>query len=119
MKSTPQKEQESTTLSPQDNGAALAACARDKFNSTWTTVREMRPRRRHLAADLIAAVTFAAVNIPQGLAYALIAGANPVFGLYTLMIATPVGALATSSVYMNVSPTSALAASTRDARTWA
>jgi SulP family sulfate permease len=74
----------------------------------------MRPRRHHIVSDLIAGLTFAAVNIPQGLAYALMAGVNPVFGLYTLMIATPIGALVTGSVYMNVSSTSALAASTGD-----
>jgi SulP family sulfate permease len=43
------------------------------------------------------------------MAHALLAAVNPVFGLYTLMLATPVGALFTSAVYMNVSTTSALA----------
>ena len=39
----------------------------------------------------------------------MLAAVNPVFGLYTLMLATPVGALFTGSVFMNVSTTSALA----------
>lgn len=48
------------------------------------------------------------VNVPQAMAHALLAMVNPVFGIYTLMVAVPIGAIFTSSVYMNVSTTSAL-----------
>jgi SulP family sulfate permease len=68
-----------------------------------------KPKNKHLTADLLAGLTFALVNIPQSLAHAMLAAVNPVYGLYTLMLATPVGALFTSSVFMNVSTTSALA----------
>jgi SulP family sulfate permease len=76
-----------------------------------------KPKNKHLTADLLAGLTFALVNIPQSLAHALLAAVNPVFGLYTLMLATPVGALFTSSVFMNVSTTSALAVATGDTLT--
>ena len=69
----------------------------------------IKPRKKNLTADLLAGLTFALVNIPQSLAHAMLAAVNPVFGLYTLMLATPVGALFTGSVFMNVSTTSALA----------
>jgi SulP family sulfate permease len=71
-------------------------------------------KNKHLTADLLAGLTFALVNIPQSLAHALLAAVNPVFGLYTLMVATPFGALFTSSVFMNVSTTSALAVAAGD-----
>lgn len=67
-----------------------------------------------LSADLIAGLTFALVNIPQSMAHALLASVNPVFGLYTLMLATPIGALFTSAVFMNISTTSALAVAAGD-----
>ena len=67
-----------------------------------------------LSADAVAGLTFAIVNIPQGMANAILANVNPVLGLYTLMIATPIGALATSSVFMNVSTTSALSVAVGD-----
>jgi SulP family sulfate permease len=51
------------------------------------------------------------------MAHALLASVNPVLGLYTLMVATPVGALFTSSVFMNVSTTSALAVAAGDTLT--
>ncbi len=70
--------------------------------------------RKTLSADAIAGLTFAVVNIPQGMANAVLANVNPVLGLYTLMVATPVGALATSSVFMNVSTTSALSVAAGD-----
>ena len=71
--------------------------------------------KKNLSADAVAGFTFAVVNIPQGMANALLANVNPVLGLYTLMIATPVGALVTSSVFMNVSTTSALSVAAGDA----
>jgi sulfate permease, SulP family len=69
----------------------------------------IKPTKKNLTSDLLAGLTFAMVNIPQAMAHALLASVNPVFGLYTLMLATPVGALFTGSTFMNVSTTSALA----------
>ena len=43
------------------------------------------------------------------MASAVLAGANPVQGLYAIMIGTPLGAIFGSSAFMNVSATSALA----------
>ena len=70
--------------------------------------RNLKPERGHLAADLSAGLTFGIVNVPQAMAHALLASVNPVLGIYTLMVAVPIGAVFTSSVYMNVSTTSAL-----------
>lgn len=67
------------------------------------------PRRENLVADLTAGLTIAVVNIPAGLATGILAGVNPVYGLYPMIYATPVGALFTGSVFMNVSVTSAMA----------
>jgi len=72
----------------------------------------IKPDRNQLSSDLVAGLTFAMVSIPQALAHALLAAVNPVFGLYTLMLATPVGALFSSAVFMNISTTSALAVAT-------
>ena len=72
--------------------------------------QNLKPERRHLNADLIAGLTFAIVNVPQAMAHALLATVNPVLGIYTLMMAVPIGALFTSSVFMNVSTTGALSA---------
>jgi SulP family sulfate permease len=73
-----------------------------------TAVQLLAPTRQHLASDLIAALTFAVVNVPQAMAHALLATVNPVLGIYTLMVAVPVGAIFSSSVFMNVSSTAAL-----------
>ena len=71
--------------------------------------QNLKPERRHLTADLIAGLTFAVVNVPQAMAHALLATVNPVLGIYTLMVAAPLGAVFASSVFMNVSTTGALA----------
>ena len=73
-----------------------------------TAARRLRPERRHLLSDSIAGLTFAVVNVPQAMAHALLATVNPMLGIYTLMVAVPIGAVFTSSVYMNVSSTAAL-----------
>jgi sulfate permease, SulP family len=83
--------------------------------TSMTRVRALRKRARgflpdriHLADDLVAALTFAVVNVPQAMGHALLAMVNPVLGIYTLMVAVPVGAIFSSSVFMNVSTTGAL-----------
>lgn len=49
--------------------------------------------RNHLVSDAIAGLTFAVVNVSHAMGNAVLATVNPVAGLYTLMIATPIGAL--------------------------
>jgi sulfate permease, SulP family len=78
---------------------------------TTTIVQSARKRRinpKNLMSDFIAAFTLGVASIPDSMASALLAGINPLTGLYTMMIATPVGALFTSSQMMHVSTTSAL-----------
>lgn len=82
------------------------------MEQTKAAVQNLKPGRENLASDLIAGLTFAVVNIPQAMAHALLATVNPVFGIYTLMVAVPIGAIFTSSVFMNVSTTGALMVAT-------
>jgi SulP family sulfate permease len=74
--------------------------------------QNLKPQREHLYSDVIAGMTFAVVNVPQAMAHALLATVNPVLGIYTLVVALPIGAISTSSVFMNVSTTSALSVAT-------
>jgi MFS superfamily sulfate permease-like transporter len=43
-------------------------------------LHELKPVRENVAGDLSAGLTFAAVNVPQSMGDALLAGVNPVFG---------------------------------------
>jgi hypothetical protein len=63
-----------------------------------------------LAGDLSAGLTKSIDSVTGGMANAVLAGVNPVYGLYTVLAATPIGALFTSSVYMNIDSTGAIAA---------
>jgi SulP family sulfate permease len=74
----------------------------------------MKINKSNLPNDLVAGLTFAVENISQSMAHALLAAVNPVYGLYTLMLATPIGALFTSAIFMNISTTSALAVAADD-----
>jgi SulP family sulfate permease len=78
-------------------------------------LNRFRLNRADVTTDFIAGLTFAIVNIPQAMANALLASVNPVYGLRTLILATPVAAFSTGAVYMNVSTTSALSLATADA----
>jgi sulfate permease, SulP family len=64
--------------------------------------------RKNILADFISAFTTGVASIPDSMASALLAGINPLTGLYTMIVATPIGALFTSSEMMHVSTTSAL-----------
>ncbi len=64
-------------------------------------------RPRDLRADLIAALTGAIVVLPQGVAFATIAGMPPQYGLYAGMIPAIVAALFGSSRHLVSGPTTA------------
>jgi len=57
----------------------------------------------------------ALVSIPEGMAYAMVAGVNPIYGLYTGMVTTIVAALTGSTNLMIVTLTNAMALVTADA----
>ncbi len=61
-----------------------------------------------LKADLIAGLTGAIVVLPQGVAFAMIAGLPPVYGLYTAMVPPIVAALFGSSRHLISGPTTAI-----------
>jgi len=65
--------------------------------------------KRALGGDVVAGLTVAATLVPQGLAYGEVAGLSPVAGLYTAVGATLVFSLVTSTRFVVVGPSSALA----------
>ncbi len=66
-------------------------------------------RFKNLSQDAIAGLSGAVAGAPQAMGFALIAGVNPIYGLYTAVVSTIVAALTGSSTYMTVGPTNALA----------
>lgn len=62
----------------------------------------------HARADLVAGLTVATVAVPQAMAYALVAGIPPEYGLYTAIVMTAVGALFDSSRQLINGPTNAI-----------
>jgi SulP family sulfate permease len=61
-----------------------------------------------LGADLMAGFTVAAIAVPQAMAYAILAGLPPQYGLYTAIVVTAVGALFDSSYQLINGPTNAI-----------
>lgn len=59
-------------------------------------------------ADLVAGLTVATVAVPQAMAYALLAGVPPEYGLYTAIVMTAVGAVFDSSRQLINGPTNAI-----------
>jgi SulP family sulfate permease len=73
--------------------------------------------RSTVMADLIAGLTAAIPSIPDAMASGVLAGVSPLYGLYGLMIGTPIAALFTGSAFMSVVTTSAMGIAVRDALT--
>ena len=58
--------------------------------------------------DLLAGLTVAAISLPQAMAYALIAGVDPRFGLYSAIVITAVASIFGSSAHLINGPTNAI-----------
>src|SRR3984957_3414786 len=69
-----------------------------KIDYSWGNVRH----------DLLAGVTVAAISLPQAMAYALIAGVDPRFGLYSAIVVTLVASIFGSSSHLINGPTNAI-----------
>ncbi|MFO0846058.1 MAG: SulP family inorganic anion transporter [Gemmataceae bacterium] len=63
---------------------------------------------RAFSADLVAGLTVAAVAVPQAMAYALIAGLEPRYGLYTAIVMTALASVFGSSRHLINGPTNAI-----------
>ena len=66
-------------------------------------------RKETLKDDAVAGVVLGVESVPDGLAGGLLAGVNPVYGLYAYMVGTFAGGLTTSSSFMAVQATGAMA----------
>ncbi|MCB0202589.1 MAG: SulP family inorganic anion transporter, partial [Anaerolineae bacterium] len=61
--------------------------------------------RANFQPDLVAGITVGVVALPQGLAFAILAGLPPAMGVYTAIVASFVAALWGSSDQLNTGPT--------------
>src|SRR5512139_682477 len=64
--------------------------------------------RANLRDDLIAGITGALIVLPQGVAFATLAGLPPQYGLYAAMVPTIIAALFGSSWHLVSGPTTAI-----------
>ncbi|WP_171172997.1 SulP family inorganic anion transporter [Ruegeria sp. HKCCD8929] len=71
-------------------------------------LREVNPAT--LRADALAGFSNAAIVVPQGVAFATIAGLPPEYGLYTAMVTAVIAAMWGSSMVMISGPTTAISA---------
>lgn len=79
--------------------------------ATWAPFRYWWPsvNRATLRLDFIAAITTTVVALPQGVAYALVAGLPPEFGLYSCIVPAIFAAMFGSSHHAVSGPTTPLA----------
>jgi sulfate permease, SulP family len=68
----------------------------------------IKQNKPSITMDLIAGLTASIASIPDAMASGVLAGINPVNGLYGLMVGTPIAALFTGSAFMSVVATSAM-----------
>ena len=72
-------------------------------------------RKTFSVRDLLAGSITAVTNIPDAMANAALAGVSPINGLYALLAGSPAAALTTSSTYLTVVTTAAMALAVGDA----
>ena len=70
---------------------------------------ENAQNKPQFTSDVLAGLTASIPSVPDAMASGVLAGINPIYGLYGLMIGTPVAALFTGSAFMSVVTTSAMA----------
>lgn len=87
----------------------------NRLNSFYSSLNPVRPwfgkiTKETLRADAVAGLTNAAVVLPQGVAFAIIAGLPPEFGLFTAVVVALIAGIWGSSMVMVSGPTTAISA---------
>jgi SulP family sulfate permease len=72
-------------------------------------VRSVAPERRYLKADAAAGLPGAIGSVPDGMAASVLAGVNPIYGLYASFAGPIAGGLTARTKLMVIAPTSAAA----------
>lgn len=101
---------------PAEEAPHIAPPATKQKVSAKARVRAMMPfldwfpmvNRETFRADVFAGLTNAAIVLPQGIAFAAIAGLPPQYGLYTAMITPVIAAFFGSSWHLVSGPTTAI-----------
>jgi SulP family sulfate permease len=73
------------------------------------SLTQLKIPRKTLLRDMTAGLVMSIITVPGSIANGVLAGVNPIFGLYSTIVGTTVGAFFTSSVIMNVDTTGATA----------
>ncbi|ODA39415.1 SulP family inorganic anion transporter [Desulfosporosinus sp. BG] len=87
-------------------GIGVSSFAISKYIPILETIRSYK--KGNIRKDIIAALTVTVVGIPQYMAYALIAGVSPVYGLYTGIVAAIIGSAFGCSNQLITGPTNAI-----------
>ena len=101
---------------PADEAPHIAPSATKQKPGMRARLRKMLPfldwlpmvNRTTIRADAFAGLTNAAIVLPQGIAFAAIAGLPPQYGLYTAMVTPVIAALFGSSWHLVSGPTTAI-----------
>jgi len=73
---------------------------------------ETKPKRTGFVPNIISGLATGLFSIPEGMAYAQLAGVNPIYGMYSGIVATIVSSLSTGTILMMSTLTSAIALAT-------
>ena len=87
----------------------MAHAVRSAMSAVGRWLRSVRPERRDLRADLLAGLPGAISSVPDGMAAAVLAGVNPVQGLYASFAGPVAGGLSSNTRLMVITTTSAAA----------
>lgn len=101
---------------PSDEAPHIAPSANTEKIGARARLRSMMPfldwlpmvNRETFRADVFAGLTNAAIVLPQGIAFAAIAGLPPQYGLYTAMVTPVIAAIFGSSWHLVSGPTTAI-----------
>ena len=78
-----------------------------KGRNIFDTIKNYK--QNYFKSDLYSGLSVATLCIPQNMAYALIAGLNPIYGLYTSIVSQIISTITGKSSYIIVGPTNLMA----------